>query len=252
GRELNLTASRVDKFYSCRFAFFMQYGLRAKPRRQADFAAPEAGTFIHFVLENTLAELQARDGGVAAAPDADAFAVMRKYVRRYIEENLGGLENKTARFRYLFRRLVKTMEGVLQNVLDELRVSDFAPIDYELDFSAGGDLPPVSVSDGGVSAQLSGKVDRVDGYIRDGRLYVRVMDYKSGKKSFSLSDIWYGLNMQLVLYLYALQDEGLARYRALLSRELCEVVPAGVLYVPAREELLDAGREADEDTLRAL
>lgn len=252
GRELNLTASRVDKFYSCRFAFFMQYGLRAKPRRQADFAAPEVGTFIHFVLENTLAELQARDGGVAAAPDADAFAVMRKYVRRYIEENLGGLENKTARFRYLFRRLVKTMEGVLQNVLDELRVSDFAPIDYELDFSAGGDLPPVSVSGGGVSAQLSGKVDRVDGYIRDGRLYVRVMDYKSGKKSFSLSDIWYGLNMQLVLYLYALQDEGLARYRALLSRELCEVVPAGVLYVPAREELLDAGREADEDTLRAL
>ncbi|MGE4549038.1 MAG: PD-(D/E)XK nuclease family protein [Intestinibacillus sp.] len=252
GKELNLTASRVDKFYSCRFAFFMQYGLRAKPRREADFAAPEAGTFIHFVLENTLAELAAREGGAAGVSEVDAFVVMRKFVRQYVEENLGGLENKTARFRYLFRRLVKTMENILQNVLDELRVSDFAPIDYELDFSRDGDLPPVSVADDETHAQLSGKVDRVDGYIRDGRLYVRVMDYKSGKKSFSLSDIWYGLNMQLILYLFALQNEGLARYREKLSRELSEVVPAGVLYVPAREELLDADREADEVELRAL
>lgn len=252
GRELNLTASRVDKFYSCRFAFFMQYGLRAKARREADFAAPEAGTFIHFVLENTLAELQTREGGAAGASAADAFSVMRKFVRRYVEESLGGLETKTARFRYLFQRLVKTMENILQNVLDELRVSDFVPIDYELDFSRSGDLPPIAVADDTTRAQLSGKVDRVDGYIRDGRLYVRVMDYKSGKKSFSLSDIWYGLNMQLVLYLYALQNEGLARYREKLSRELAEVVPAGVLYVPAREELLDADREADEEALRAL
>lgn len=70
-------------------------------------------------------------------------------------------------------------------------------------------------------------MDRVDGYIRDGRLYLRVMDYKSGKKSFSLSDIWYGLNMQLIIYLYALHEEGLDRYRRLLSEELNEIVPAG-------------------------
>lgn len=252
GKELNLTASRVDTFYSCRFAFFMQYGLKAKTRRPAEFAAPEAGTFIHYVLENTLSALQAREGGVQGASREDARRVMKTYVEQYIEEQLGGLESKPARFRYLFRRLVKTMESILDNVLEELRASDFAPIDYELDFSRGGDLPPVSVTDGEIAAQLSGKVDRVDGYIKNGRLHVRVMDYKSGRKSFSLSDIWYGLNMQLVLYLYALQDEGLTRYRERLSGALCEIVPAGVLYVPAREELLEADRETDEETLRIL
>lgn len=252
GKQVRVTASRVDTFYSCRFAFFMQYGLKANARRVADFAAPEAGTFLHYVLENTLQALHKEAGGAAQASATQAQKHMKKYVAQYVKEQLGGLENKPARFRYLFRRLVKTMEHILENVLEELRVSDFAPIDYELQFSQGGDLPPVSVQDDEVTTRLSGKVDRVDGYIRNGRLYVRVMDYKSGKKSFSLSDIWYGLNMQLVLYLSALQEQGLMRYRDKLSQALCEIVPAGVLYIPAREQLLDAPRDVDEDTLRAL
>lgn len=252
GKSLNLTASRVDTFYSCRFAFFMQYGLKAKPRKVARFDALETGTFIHYVLEHALGELNRQEGGAAAADGQTVKRVCRAAVRQYVQEELGGLETKTARFRYLFRRLVRTVEQILDNVLEELRVSDFAPIDYEVDFSRGGDLPPVECAEDGLSVSLSGKVDRVDGYIKNGRLYLRVMDYKSGKKSFSLSDIWYGLNMQLIIYLYALQQEGLERYRQRLEAELNEIVPAGVLYVPVRDELPDAPRDVDEDALRAM
>ena len=252
GKSLNLTASRVDTFYSCRFAFFMQYGLKAKPRKAARFDALETGTFIHYVLEHALDALGKQEGGAAAADGQTVRRVCRAAVRQYVQEELGGLETKTARFRYLFQRLVRTVEQILDNVLEELRVSDFAPIDYEVDFSRGGDLPPVECADGDLSVSLSGKVDRVDGYIKNGRLYLRVMDYKSGKKSFSLSDIWYGLNMQLIIYLYALQQEGLDRYRQRLEAELNEIVPAGVLYVPVRDELPDAPRDVDEDALRAM
>ena len=252
GKSLNLTASRVDTFYSCRFAFFMQYGLKARPRRVARFDALETGTFIHYVLEHALTALGKGAGGAAAAEEAAVRRACRTAVRQYVQEELGGMENKTARFRYLFGRLTRTVEQILDNVIDELRVSDFAPIDYEVDFSRGGDLPPVLCAEGEVSVSLSGKVDRVDGYIKNGRLYLRVMDYKSGKKSFSLSDIWYGLNMQLVIYLYALQQEGLERYRKRLTQTFNEIVPAGVLYVPVRDELPDAARDIDEDALRAL
>lgn len=253
GKSLRLTASRVDQFYSCRFAFFMNYGLKARPRRVAQFAAPETGTFIHFVLENTLNALAREPGGAAAAEPARAHELMRGFVKQYVQESLGGMENKTARFRYLFSRLERAMKSILDNVLDELRNSDFAPIDYELDFSPDGDLPPVVCADADGEVALRGKVDRVDGYIKNGRLYIRVMDYKSGKKSFSLSDVWNGLNMQLIIYLYALQNEGLDRYRERLERELNEIVPAGVLYVPARDELIETdGADVDEDTLRAL
>ena len=252
GKHLNLTASRVDTFYSCRFAFFMQYGLRARPRRMARFDALETGTFIHYVLEHALDALGKQAGGAAAADEAAVRRACRAAVRQYVQEELGGLETKTARFRYLFGRLTRTVEQILDNVIEELRVSDFAPIDYEVDFSRGGDLPPVECTEGDLTVALSGKVDRVDGYIKNGRLYLRVMDYKSGKKSFSLSDIWYGLNMQLIIYLYALQQEGLDRYRQRLEAELNEIVPAGVLYVPVRDELPDAPRDIDEDALRAL
>ena len=92
----------------------------------------------------------------------------------------------------------------------------------------------------------------MDGYIKNGRLYLRVMDYKSGKKSFALSDVWYGLNMQMIIYLSALQQQGLERYRSKLAEELNEIVPAGVLYVPVRDELPDASRDIDEEQLRAM
>lgn len=252
GKRLNLTASRVDKFYSCRFAFFMQYGLKAKQRKRADFAAPEAGTFIHFVLETVLQQLANEPGGVMAAEPRTIKKLLRAAVQTYIDDTLGGLADKTARFQALFRRLVKSVETILNNVLDELRASDFVPIDYELDFSRGGDLPPVTVQDDDVTVSLSGKVDRVDGYIQNGRLYLRVMDYKSGKKSFSLSDVWNGLNMQLIIYLYALQTEGLERYRAKLTGELNEIRPAGVLYVPVRDTIPDGERAQDDETLHAL
>lgn len=252
GRDVNLTASRVDQFYSCRFAFFMQYGLRAKPRREARFAAPETGTFIHYVLENCLRILGEREGGAPAADERTVRVTLRRVVQQYIDEELGGMGDKSARFRYLFNRLAASLETILDSVLDEMRHSDFAPIDYELDFSRSGDLPPVTCEEDGVSVALSGKVDRVDGYIKNGRLYVRIMDYKSGRKSFSLSDIWYGLNMQLIIYLHALQEKGLARYRERLSESLNEIVPAGVLYVPARDELPEAERAETAEALDAL
>lgn len=252
GKSLNLTASRVDAFYSCRFAFFMQYGLKAKPRKKAKFDAMQTGTFIHYVLENALILLQKKENGIAQATEKEIQKVCRKVTDNYITEELGGLAKKTARFRYLFQRLCVSVEKILQNVIEEMKVSDFAPIDYELDFSRNGDLPPVTCENDEVSVSLSGKVDRVDGYIKDGKLYLRIMDYKSGKKAFSLSDIWHGLNMQLIIYLYALQEKGLERYKKRVGEQLNEVVPAGVLYVPAREDLPEADRETDEEELRML
>jgi ATP-dependent helicase/nuclease subunit B len=88
---------------------------------------------------------------------------------------------------------------------------------------------------------LKGIVDRVDGWERDGKLYLRVIDYKTGRKSFDISDVVYGRDMQMLIYLFALQKYGAARYGR-------DVAPAGVLYVPARDVILKAQRNAtDED-----
>ena len=232
GDSLRLSASRIDKLASCRFAYFLQYGLKAKPRQPAAFNPPEMGTFLHFVLENVAREIS-ETGGFAAAEPKQVDALCDKYVSQYIRDTLNDFREKSPRFVYLFRRLIKSVRAVVGDMAAELKKSDFVPLDFELNFGDRDAFPPVKLGEGDDALVLTGVADRVDGWLHDGRLYLRVVDYKTGKKSFSLSDVWYGLGMQMLLYLFALQRSGQARYQQ-------EIVPAGVLYVPARDVLLSA------------
>ena len=101
GKELRLSASRIDRFASCRFAYFCQYGLRAKPYEPAGFTPPEIGTFLHAVLESVAREVKER-GGFGAVDDAAVRELTAAAVDEYIHDELGDLQEKTARFVYLF------------------------------------------------------------------------------------------------------------------------------------------------------
>lgn len=251
GEKLRVTASRVDAFYRCQYAYFLRYGLKAKERRRASFDAPETGTFLHFVLEHTLKDMREQYGD--AIPEHEViYKLAKRWTAIYVETQLGGLEQHSARFRHLFRRLVDMLDDMLDNLLDEMACSDFTPVDFELNFSYGGDLPPISIDSPDGTLEMNGKVDRVDGYMQDGTLYIRVVDYKSGQKKFELSDLWYGLNVQLLLYLFAIEKHGLNRYRARLAEDIDNIVPAGALYVPARDVIVNAKRDTDEEELDRL
>ena len=238
GRRVPMSASRMDKYKSCHFSYFMQYGLKAEPRRAAGFQAPEYGTFVHYVLEHVLRACRER-GGVKEVPEEELRTLAQAAVERYVSEELGGLEHETARFRYLFRRLLKSVYAVVDNVAEELRSSQFQPISFELGFGAGKDLPPVELSVDGMTVSISGFVDRVDGWEHDGRLYLRVVDYKTGRKTFDLTDIWNGMGLQMLLYLFTLEREGEALYNR-------EIIPAGVLYLPARDAVVAGSRAMSE------
>ena len=233
-----MSASRMDKYKSCHFSYFMQYGLKAEARKAAGFQAPEYGTFVHYVLEHVLRACQAR-GGVKEVSQEELRALAQEAVERYVAEELGGLEHETARFQYLFRRLLKSVFAVVDNVAEELRASQFQPISFELGFGAGKDLPPVELTVDGVTVSISGFVDRVDGWEHDGKLCLRVVDYKTGRKSFDLTDIWNGMGLQMLLYLFTLADEGEALYGK-------QIEPAGVLYLPAREAVVAGSRAMTE------
>ncbi len=185
GRRVPMSASRMDKYKSCHFSYFMQYGLKARARQAAGFQAPEYGTFVHYVLEHVLQDETCRGTADKKAVESRIKAIMEDYIR----EELGGLENKTPRFVYLFQRLVRPVTQVVRNVLDELAHSQFQPIDFELGFGTGDGLPPVELTVDGVTVSVSGFVDRVDGWVHDGRLYLRVVDYKTGRKSFDLTEV---------------------------------------------------------------
>ena len=236
GTRVPMSASRMDKYKSCHFSYFMQYGLRAQPRQSAGFQAPEYGTFVHYVLEQVF--------HLPPGEREDLRQVTKQAIDRYVAEELGELEGESPRFHYLFKRLLKSVYAVVENVAEELSRSDFQPVAFELGFGRGQDLPPVEFTQDGVTVSLSGFVDRVDGWEKDGRLYLRVVDYKTGRKSFDLTDVWNGLGLQMLLYLFTLEREGSALFD---GREL---VPAGVLYLPAREAVVAGSRSMTEEAVR--
>lgn len=244
GRRVPMSASRMDQYKACHFSYFMRYGLQAKPRTSAGFDAPEYGTFVHYVLEHVL-----RDGGwrdAAGQVDRDrARNLTRQAVEQYVREELGGLEQQTARFRYLFQRLLSGVDQIVDNVLEELAASRFEPIAFELGFGRGKDLPPVEVEQDGVTISVTGFVDRVDGWQHEDKLYLRVVDYKTGSKSFDLSEVAGGMGLQMLLYLFTLKQKGAQLFGG-------EIVPSGVLYIPARDVIVPGKRSMSEEERKKL
>ena len=236
GDAVTLSASRMDKARSCHFAYFMRYGLRAKERTGAGFDAPQIGTFVHDVMENTLRAAKER-GGLHALSEEALHELVRASIEAYIDRVLPDLNEKSARFQYLFRRLCAAVDRIMDEVSEELQSSDFEPLAFELEFGADGQLPAITIREKNGTARVVGKVDRVDGWLHNGKLYLRVVDYKTGKKSFDLAELRYGLGLQMLLYLFTLKEER----RALFGGQ--EIVPAGVLYTPAREPMLRCARD---------
>lgn len=254
GRRVAMSASRMDKYKSCHFSYFMRYGLEAEPRKPAGFTAPEYGTFVHYVLEHVLRDGMFAQTAIPGMEDADARKkrlrrLTKQAVDRYVAQELGGLEGQSPRFQYLFRRLLRSVQAVVDNVAEELLGSKFKPISFELGFGkeGGGDkeisLPPVELTYSGVTISVTGFVDRVDGWIDDGRLHLRVVDYKTGRKSFDLTEVWNGLGLQMLLYLFTLEEKGQALYGLPVEGD-------GVLYLPAREAVIRGSRTMSDEELR--
>ena len=243
GERVSMTASRLERMRSCHFAYFMEYGLRAKPREPASFDAPQIGTFLHYLLENVTRDVLGQ-GGFAAVNNKELHRLTRQYIDQYAEQELHNFQNRTPRFRYLFNRLRTNAYAIIDQVAEELRHSDFVPMAFELGFGGkDGTLPAVIISSPDGELRVGGKVDRVDGWIKDDKLYLRVVDYKSGKKKFDLANVRMGLDIQMLLYLFALQKEGAGYFGK-------EIAPAGVLYLPARDEILPAERGISPETLQ--
>ncbi|MBQ5968987.1 MAG: exodeoxyribonuclease V subunit gamma [Clostridia bacterium] len=240
GRRVTLSPTQLETFELCPFRYFCRYGMRAKPRQIARLDPANGGKVVHYVLEQLLKRHSADT--FAALPLAQASQEIEDLLRIYMETYMGGTDGKSRRFCYLFDRLKKTLTAIVERLLTEFRGSDFVPWGFEVKIGHGGEIAPYTVplQDGFV--ELCGVVDRIDKMDAGDARYLRVVDYKTGPKSFSLSDVLGGLGMQMLLYLVGICRSDNKKYRG--------AIPAGVLYLPARFEPYDADRADDEETLR--
>lgn len=237
GRQIHLSASKIDKYASCKYAYFLRYGLNAEERKPASVDAPMFGTFVHDVLEKTARQVMA-EGGFRVVTEDRVNELAGEYIEQFIHERLGGFEDKTEREIWLFRRNLEEVRGIVRELWEELRQSEYIPEGFELEFF-GEDAVEVSGKD--ASCRIVGMVDRADLYRADGKTYLRIIDYKTGIKTFDYTDILSGIGLQMLIYLFALQAQADERFGG-------PVVPAGVLYFPARLPVLSGtGKLSDEE-----
>lgn len=233
GSTLNLSASQVDTQADCRLAYFLKYGLRAKEQKVATVDPAEFGTFVHAVLEETAREICSA-GGFKGVTLEQTVEIAQKHAKAYSDDHFSALNSE--RIAYLFYRNNHELMMVVEELWHELQESSFVPIDFEVAFGDQAQLPAIEIPNGAMSAQLRGFVDRVDAWQENGRNYYRVVDYKTGKKDFDYCDVLNGLGLQMLLYLFAMQEHG----ESLLGKH---PIPAGVQYFPARVPVLSAEGE---------
>ena len=242
GKDLRLSASKLETVAACRMAYFLKYGIRAQETLSAEIDASTYGTFVHYVLEYTCKDVMEL-GGFHAVSMEKVLEIADRYMEQYAKEELADLWNSD-RAEYLFRRNFQEVRAVVKNLYEEMSASLFEPRFFELEFSGKEDAQVGSVAVKGetVSGRLEGKVDRVDIYEKDGRAYYRVVDYKTGHTSFDYTNVYYGLGLQMLIYLFALKEYGQD-----LSYE--KLTPAGVLYFPAKCGKISISNPYDEKTL---
>ena len=230
GQMLTLSASQVDRQAECRMYYFLRYGVRAQERKPAAVDPAEFGTYVHDVLENTVKEVMEL-GGFRQVTLEQMLQLAQKYSRAYAEARFKGID--TQRLNYLFNRNSAELEGIVRELWQELSTSGFEPVAFELGFGKEGQVPAIDVSGKTMDAHLEGFVDRVDAWKDGADLYYRVVDYKTGKKDFDYCDVYNGYGLQMLLYLFALEEGG----QTVLGDT---PIPAGVEYFPARVPLVSA------------
>ncbi len=242
GERAVLSPSRIEDYEQCPFSFFMRSMLRILPLQKAEISPASAGTFVHAVTEGVMRRL---GGDIRRVPDGQLRAACDDAAEEFVAAVLGESAARP-RVRYLADRLKAQSVRLMAHIKAEQLQSGFTPRDFELPIGGqGGVRPLVFTSAAGHAVELVGRVDRVDVYeSEDEKSYLRVVDYKTGAKDFSLSDVYYGLDSQMLVYLFTLCENSDGRYGG-------APVPSGVLYLPADPKLPGADSPDDADVKKS-
>lgn len=235
GNRLYMTQSRLEKYIKCHFLYYCQYVLKLRETEVANFNFANTGSFIHRILECFMRQVVDENGlKKELLPDEISYAISLE-TERYIVELFRDKVPPSKRLLHHFERLKKLALLVASDLYNEICESDFTPKFFELSIGRGKDpkLPPYEISlKDGSTILLNGVVDRVDIFKKNNEVYIKIVDYKTGSKKFSMSDIEKGLNTQMLLYLFAICNTNSSSFKEELGCNNGDTLkPASVMYV---------------------
>ena len=234
GNNIGLSPSRVETFFSCPFQYFCRYGLKIYPRRRAEFSSQLNGTVVHYAFEKMLQEYSKEE--FENISDEELLKKSKEYLDQYLIESFGNNQYDDPKFKYTYKQAIQNVVDIAKRLRAEFKVSEFVPVGFEHTVTDSIAAPDCNIF-------IKGDVDRIDVYTaEDGTKYLRVVDYKTYVKEFRLDHVVAGLNMQMLIYLFALKKNG----------DFGAVTPASVLYYKAKSSSSTiTDRETSEEQIAA-
>ncbi|EPE60586.1 ATP-dependent nuclease subunit B [Exiguobacterium sp. S17] len=242
--SIRASVSRLETFQACPFRHFANYGLRLKERRLYRLEAPDIGNLYHRTIEH-MSQTVKMDGKEwrDVSPDQCA-SLAESAVELVTPEIQNAILMSSNRYGYLKKKLTDVVSKTAEVLIEQSKRDGFDPVAFELAFGSGN-FPPVSFTlSNGATCELVGRIDRVDTAQVHDQLYVRIVDYKSSKREIDFAEIYYGLAMQMLIYLKVLIEQADAWADG-------SVAPAAALYFHVHRPLVTPA-ETDTETERKV
>jgi len=235
---ISLSVSRMERFSKCPFSYYLNYILHLKERENSMLQNTDTGSIMHDVIEKLSVNIASSGYNWNSVPEDFLLTETERIVGEKISEIGEMFGYASNRRTWLLIRLKSTLITSALFIAKHLRAGAFVPLGYEIEFAAGNKYTPLKINIGGKTISLKGKIDRADIYTdENGNRFVRVIDYKSGNRSFDVANMYYGLELQLMVYLDRLCD-------------LENASPAGILYFRFNDPVLEQNKGSIEDEFR--
>ena len=248
GRMLENSVSRLEKYASCAYAHFLQYGLMLREREEFGFEQVDLGNIFHGVLEAFAGKLSQNHYTWFDFPDEEGDRLLKEALLECTLEYGETVLYSNARYEYMVERMYRILKRTIRTLRAQLQEGDFVPASFEMSFSHVEDLQAVNIAlSEDERMKLRGRIDRIDTCEDEEHVYVKVIDYKSGNRKFDLAALYYGLQLQLVVYMNVAKEVIKEKHPGK------EIVPAALLYYHVDDPLISAeGELSAEEVNKAL
>lgn len=236
GSNLNTSVSRLERFALCPYSYYLEYGLKAKERQIYKLETPDVGTFLHEIIEKFSKHMLDNDLSFRDATKEYCDELVDSLVNETLMNFKHNLLNSTGKLRQLGTRLKRLVKRMIWIIVMQIKSGEFEVVGSEVEFSKNGQNPAIEIElSHGNKLFLNGKIDRIDLAETDEGKYLRIIDYKSSSKQIKLSDVYYGLQLQLITYMDAMASE--------------ELKPGGVLYLKLDDPIIKSNKDLSKEEI---
>ena len=233
GDTLAGSVTRLEKYAACAYAQFLTYGLKLTERVTYEFRSMDRGNFFHKALETFFRELKEKGIAPAQVTEQQRKEFVERSIAAAVEAAGGSILSSSARLSYYVNRWAQMTDRTICAICDQMKEGDFHPEEVELKFDGSRSAAMNLILNDEEKMVLKGVIDRLDICEDGNQIYVKIVDYKTGQTSLDLSDVYYGLQMQLVLYLDAVMEIYQRKYPEK------EIVPAGIYYYHIQDPFVE-------------